>query len=88
MPIRDHVVVKESFCINDFEEKYHAYKGNAFGLAHTLFQTAIFRPSYRSKRLPEVYFVGQYTTPGVGTPIAVISGQVLAEHIAQIHAHR
>jgi phytoene desaturase len=79
--IGKYVEVKRSFAITDFMERYNAYKGNAFGLAHTLFQTAIFRPQYKSRKIPGLYYTGQFTIPGVGLPIAVISGKIVAERI-------
>lgn len=79
--IAAHVIVKKIFGVKDFSSRYNAYKGNAFGLAHTLFQTAIFRPSYKNEKLPGLYYTGQFTVPGVGVPMALISGKIVAEKI-------
>jgi phytoene desaturase len=65
----------------DFITDYNGYKGNAFGLANTLLQTAIFKPSMRSKRVKNLFFAGQLTTPGPGVPPSLISGQVVATQI-------
>ncbi|BBD73644.1 hypothetical protein HS1genome_2033 [Sulfodiicoccus acidiphilus] len=62
----------------DFERDYHAYMGTAFGLAHTLSQTASLRPPLRNRRLRNLYHVGQYTHPGVGVPMVVISAQLVS----------
>ncbi len=64
-----------------FEESFNAYKGNAFGLAHTLTQTAMFRPRMQSKKVNNLYFVGQYTNPGTGVPMVVLSGKVVSNLI-------
>jgi phytoene desaturase len=65
----------------DFSSLYNAYKGTALGLAHTLKQTAVFRPSHRSKKVKNLYYTGQYTHPGIGVPMVVISSQILAKEI-------
>jgi phytoene desaturase len=78
--IRDSIVVQKSYCLRDFEADYNSYKGNAYGLANTLFQTAVFKPKYRSK-LPNLFFCGQLTLPGPGLPPALISGQIAANAV-------
>ena len=77
--IRDHVVVKRSYALDDFKKDYHSYKGNAYGLANTLSQTAFFKPKMRSKKVKNLYFTGQLTVPGPGVPPSLISGQVVAK---------
>ncbi len=79
--IREHVVFKRSFAHADFEKEYHAYKGNAYGLANTLMQTAFLKPKLRSKKVSNLFYTGQLTTPGPGVPPSLISGQVVAEEI-------
>jgi len=84
--IVDHIVYKKSFCINDFKKDYHAFKGNAYGLANTLRQTAIFKPSIKSKKLSNFYYTGQLTVPGPGVPPSIISGEVVAKLIIKNHS--
>lgn len=79
--IRDHVVYKRSYAHRDFEKDYHAFKGNAYGLANTLMQTAFLKPKLRNKKLSNMYFSGQLTVPGPGVPPAIISGKIAAEEI-------
>lgn len=79
--IKDHIVTKHSYAINDFVRDYGAYQGNAFGLAHTLFQTANFRPDIRSKKVKNLCYAGCMTQPGIGTPLSIISGEVAAREI-------
>ena len=79
--IKEHVLFSESYCINDFVEDYNSYKGNAYGLANTLMQTAFLRPNIRSKKVVNLYFTGQLTVPGPGVPPALISGKIAAELI-------
>ncbi len=80
-PLRQHLVYQSSMSLNDFTRDYHAYKGNAFGLGQTLLQTAWFRPANRSRKVQNLYFAGQYTVPGTGTTMSMISGEVTAERI-------
>ncbi len=75
---KKYVIFKESFCINDFIDQYNSYRGNAYGLANTLTQTAFLRPRLRSKKVKNLYFTGQLTVPGPGVPPALISGKLVA----------
>jgi phytoene desaturase len=79
--IRMAVVYKRSFAHNDFKKDYHAFKGNAYGLANTLLQTAFLKPRIKSKKVNNLYYTGQLTAPGPGVPPSLISGQVVAELI-------
>ena len=69
--------------LNDFKSDYNSYKGNAYGLANTLFQTAIFKPKLKSKKIKGLYFTGQLTVPGPGVPPALISGKVVSNVVMQ-----
>ncbi|WP_196890013.1 phytoene desaturase family protein [Aureivirga sp. CE67] len=79
--LRDHIIFKESFCVNDFIRDYNSYKGNAYGLANILTQTAFLRPNIKSKKVKGLFFTGQLTVPGPGVPPALISGKIAAELI-------
>ncbi len=79
--IRDAVVYKRSYAHRDFVADYHSYKGNAYGLANTLRQTAILKPALKSKKVSNLYFTGQLTVPGPGVPPSLISGQVVAGEV-------
>lgn len=76
--IKKYVIFKESFCINDFISEYNSYKGNAYGLANTLLQTAFLRPKLKSGKVKNLFFTGQLTVPGPGVPPALISGKLVA----------
>ena len=80
--IENNIILKESFCVNDFKEQYNSYKGNAYGLANTLTQTAFLRPGLKSKKVKNLYFTGQLTVPGPGVPPALISGKLVSQLIA------
>ena len=80
-PIRDWVVYKKSYAHNDFIKDYHSFKGNAYGLANTLRQTAILKPSLKHRSLSNLYFCGQLTVPGPGVPPSLISGRVVAKEL-------
>ncbi|MDH4404302.1 MAG: phytoene desaturase family protein [Flavobacterium sp.] len=79
--IKENIIFKESFCKLDFEQIYNSYKGNAYGMANTLMQTAFLRPKLKSKMIENMYFTGQLTVPGPGVPPALISGKLVAELI-------
>ena len=79
--VKDHVIVKKSYSLNDFVMDYNSFKGNAYGLANTLFQTANLKPSLKSKKVNNLFFTGQLTVPGPGIPPTIISGQVVAKQI-------
>jgi phytoene desaturase len=79
--IRDHIEVNRSFAYQDFVSQYNSFKGNAYGLANTLNQTAIFKPRIKSKDLKNFYFTGQLTVPGPGVPPCIVSGEVVANEI-------
>jgi phytoene desaturase len=81
--VRSHVIVKRSYAHKEFKEDYHSFKGNAYGLANTLTQTAILKPSLKSKKLKNLYYTGQLTVPGPGVPPSLISGEVVAKEIAK-----
>jgi len=80
-PIRDHVCFKRSYAETEFKEDYNAYKGNAYGLANTLRQTAFLKPKMKSSRVRGLYYAGQLTTPGPGVPPSIISGEVVAQEV-------
>lgn len=79
--IEKNIIFKESFCVNDFKSAYNSYKGNAYGLAMTLPQTAFLRPRLKSKKVKNLYFTGQLTVPGPGVPPSLISGKLTSELI-------
>lgn len=81
----DSVLFKESYCINDFVQDYNSYKGNAYGLANTLFQTHILRPKLQSKKIQNLFFTGQLTVPGPGVPPSLISGKIVSELIEKLN---
>ena len=79
--IKDHIVYKRSFCVADFKSDYNAFKGNAYGLANTLRQTAILKPRMQHKKIKNLYYTGQLTVPGPGVPPSIVSGEVVAKQI-------
>lgn len=82
-PIKKEMLFCESFCVKDFVKEYNSYKGNAYGLANTLLQTAFLRPKLKSKKVKNLFFTGQLTVPGPGVPPALISGKLVSELISE-----
>jgi phytoene desaturase len=79
--IRPHIVYERSFAYTDFVRDYHAFRGNAYGLANTLLQTAFLKPKMKNRKLSNFWYTGQLTVPGPGVPPAIISGQVAATEV-------
>ena len=82
--IQNNIIFKESFCIEDFKSEYNSYKGNAYGMAMTLLQTAFLRPKLKSKKVKNLYFTGQLTVPGPGVPPSLISGKLTSKLIQKV----
>jgi phytoene desaturase len=81
--LKNYIVLKESYCINDFKEDYNSFKGNAYGMANTLFQTAFLRPKLKNKKIDNLFYTGQLTVPGPGVPPALISGKLVSDLITK-----
>ena len=79
--VENNIIFRESFCVNDFIKDYNSYKGNAYGMANTLTQTAFLRPGLQSKKVRNLFFTGQLTVPGPGVPPSLISGKLVSELI-------
>ncbi len=79
--IKDHIIYKKTYAISDFVDDYNAFKGNAYGLANTLTQTAILKPSIKSRKITNLFYTGQLTVPGPGVPPSLISGEVVAREV-------
>lgn len=79
--ISDSIIFQKSYSVSDFVNDFNSFRGNAYGLANTLRQTAIFRPSCRSKRVRNLFYTGQLTVPGPGVPPSLISGEVVAREV-------
>jgi phytoene desaturase len=79
--IKKHVIVKKSYAVNDFKKDYNSFGGNAYGLANTLMQTAVLKPSLKNKKVSNLYYAGQLTVPGPGVPPSIISGMVAAKEV-------
>ena len=79
---------KRSYCVSDFVEDYQAYKGNAYGLANTLRQTAVWKPAIKNKKVENLHYAGQLTVPGPGVPPSIISGKIVAQEIAPLKPNR
>ncbi len=82
--LKSKIDYKRSYCLNDFIIDYHAYKGNAYGLANTLSQTAVLKPSIQNKKVKNIFYTGQLTVPGPGVPPSLISGKIAATEILKI----
>ena len=83
--VKKHILFKESFCVNDFIKDYNSFKGNAYGLANILTQTAFLRPKIKSKKVKNLFFTGQLTVPGPGVPPSLISGKIASDLILKHH---
>ncbi|MFZ9004478.1 MAG: phytoene desaturase family protein [Robiginitalea sp.] len=84
--VKNNIIFKRDFCVGDFVSRYNSYKGNAYGMANTLLQTAFLRPGLKSKKVKNLFFTGQLTVPGPGVPPSLISGKLVSELIVQQYA--
>ena len=82
-PLRSRVFYRRSYGVRDFQTDYNALRGNAYGLANTLRQTALLKPSMNSPKVANLFFAGQLTVPGPGVPPTLISGQIAAKQAAR-----
>lgn len=85
--ITDHIIFKRTYAHSNFISDYNSFKGNAYGLANTLMQTAILKPSIKSKKVKNLFYTGQLTVPGPGVPPCIISGEVVAKQIEKEFKH-
>jgi phytoene desaturase len=85
--ISDHIIYKKTYAHSDFVKDYNSYKGNAYGLANTLMQTAVLKPAIKSKKIKNLYYTGQLTVPGPGVPPSLISGEVVAKQVLKDFAN-
>ncbi|MBI1779883.1 MAG: phytoene desaturase, partial [Sphingobacteriales bacterium] len=81
--VKNSIILKRTFAYSDFLKEYNSFKGNAYGLANTLMQTAVFKPGCRSKKVKNLFYTGQLTVPGPGVPPSLISGEVVAKQIVK-----
>jgi phytoene desaturase len=79
--LRARIVYQTSFCVKDFTERYNSFQGTALGLAHTLKQTATFRPNNINPKVKNLYYVGANTNPGIGMPICLISAELVVKRL-------
>ena len=81
--LRNRIVAEESVCVSEFADRFHTPDGTALGLAHTLGQTGPLRPAHHAPGVDRLYYTGAFTSPGVGVPMAVISGEHAAAAVAR-----
>lgn len=82
--IKKHVIYKKAFAQSDFIDRYNSFKGNAYGLANTLFQTAFFKPKMKTSKVSNLVYAGQLTVPGPGVPPSLISGKLAVEQVSKL----
>jgi len=81
--VKDCIIYRKSYSISNFKDDYNSFKGNAYGLANTLLQTAVLKPGLRSKKVKNLFYTGQLTVPGPGVPPSLISGEVVAKNVVK-----
>src|SRR5690625_291970 len=81
------IAYKRSYCVSDFVHDYNAYKGNAYGLANTLSQTAVLKPKIRNKKIDNLFYTGQLTVPGPGVPPSILSGKIITPEVINLIKH-
>lgn len=79
--LRKRIEYKKFFSVKDFKQRYNSLGGSALGFAHTLKQTAIFRPNNVNPHVKNLYYAGAGTNPGIGMPICLISAELVYKRI-------
>ncbi|MBK8611239.1 MAG: phytoene desaturase [Chitinophagaceae bacterium] len=77
--LKESIIYKKTYSVSNFVNDYNSFKGNAYGLANTLMQTANLKPACRSIKIKNLFYTGQLTVPGPGVPPSLISGEVVAK---------
>lgn len=80
--LREAIAVEHRFTPADFARELRSYRGAAFSIEPTLFQSAVFRPHNRSE-VSGLYFVGAGTHPGAGMPGVLLSAAITARLVQQ-----
>ena len=83
--IEKSIVLKKSYAHKEFISDFNSFRGNAYGLANTLFQTAIFKPRIKNNKINNLYYCGQLTVPGPGMPPSLVSGKIVAQQVMDNH---
>jgi phytoene desaturase len=81
--VKEVIIFKKSYSVSNFISDYNSFKGNAYGLANTLMQTAVLKPSLKSKKVKNLFYTGQLTVPGPGVPPSLISGEVVSKEVVK-----
>jgi phytoene desaturase len=88
VPFKENVVFRRDYAGSDFKKDYNSFRGNAYGLANTLRQTAIFKPKLINKKVNNLFYTGQLTVPGPGVPPSLISGKLVADQVIKYFAKK
>jgi phytoene desaturase len=81
--LAERVVVRRTVGPMDFVNEFNAWNGTALGMAHTLFQSAFFRPKNKSKKVDNLFYAGQNTLPGIGLPMCLIGAELVYKHLTE-----
>ena len=79
--VENEIVTETCITPLDFESKFNAYNGAAFGLQPTLFQSNNLRPQSKASNCSNLYFTGSSTHPGAGVPIVLLSARIAAQEL-------
>ncbi|MBL8605513.1 MAG: phytoene desaturase [Myxococcales bacterium] len=75
--LRDNIAVDWWATPRLFRTDLQTLYGAGFGLAPTLFQSALFRPHPKSDAIKGLYLVGEGTHPGPGIPAVLSSAEIV-----------
>lgn len=84
--LAERVVVRRSIGPADFARDYNAWRGNALGPGHTLWQSAFLRGQNVSRRVEGLLYAGATTAPGVGLPMCLISAENVIKRLRGDHS--
>ncbi|WP_243074598.1 phytoene desaturase family protein [Microbacterium sp. SS28] len=79
--LAERIVLRRTIAPGDFAADLNSWRGNALGLAHTLTQSAVFRPRNVSSRVDSLMYAGGSALPGIGLPMCLISAELVVKRL-------
>ena len=79
--LQERIVLRRTMGPADFAREFNAWSGTALGMAHTLGQSAFFRPKNVSSKVSGLYYVGHNAVPGIGLPMCLIGAELVYKRL-------
>lgn len=79
--LRKHIIVEHMWVPEDIERLYCSNRGAIYGVVSDRWKNLGFKAPKKSDRFENLYFVGGSVNPGGGMPMALLSGQQVADRL-------